>query len=145
MTVKEYLSQAVYYQQMITRQRDKIKEIREKATAPGAIQYDRIRVQTSLAGDSLTDYMAALEKAEKKMTRMLDKYINLYSKLERQISDIQPEVYRQVLAMHYMDGLTLGKIARKLNYSYEYIKHVHGRALQAFERKYSMKGEKGKE
>lgn len=145
MTAKEYLYQAIYYNQMIIRTQEKIKEIKEKAASPGAIQYDRIRVQTTPAADPLADYMAAVDKAERKLARILDRYVVMYGRIERQILEVQPDVYRQVLAMRYLDGMTLGKIARKLNYSYEYIKHVHGRALQAFERKYSMKGDKGKE
>lgn len=138
MTAKEYLSQAIYYHQMIIRTQEKIKEIKEKAASPGAIQYDRIRVQTTPAADPLSDYMAAVDKAERKLARILDRYAVMYGRIERQILEVQPDVYRQVLAMRYLDGYNLIKISKKLNYSYEYIKHIHGRALQTFDRMYQV-------
>ena len=136
MKAKEYLSQAFYIRQRMKSTEEKLEEIRTKAMAPGAIQYDKVRVQASPASDPLSDYMAAVEKAERTLTGILKEYSEIYAVIERQIKEIQPDVYRQVLAMRYLDGLKLVKIAEKTNYSIDHIKHIHGRALQAFERKF---------
>ena len=45
------------------------------------------------------------------------------------------EPYRTILFMRYVDDMSLEAIAAKLNYSYSVIAHLHGDALQMYERR----------
>ena len=45
------------------------------------------------------------------------------------------EPYRTILFMRYVDEMSLEAIAAKLNYSYSVIAHLHGDALQMYERR----------
>lgn len=47
------------------------------------------------------------------------------------IETVPDTILREILLLRYIDGYPLEKIADKMNYSYDYIRHRHGEALTA--------------
>lgn len=139
MTAKRYLSQALFLRSMIRRCEEQIEEIRTRATSVGGIRYDKISVQTS-PRNAMESFVIQLEKAEKKQLEVLSEYYSTYANIQAQIAAISPEVYRQILTLRYLDGMKLERIADLMGYSDVYVRKLHGRALQAFDRQYGISG-----
>ena len=137
MTAKRYLSQAIFLRSMIRRVEEQIEEIRTRATSVGGIRYDKISVQTS-PHNAMESFVIQLEKAEKKQLEVLSEYYSTYANIQAQIAAISPEVYRQILTLRYLDGMKLERIADLLGYSDVYVRKLHGRALQTFDRLYGI-------
>ena len=139
MTAKRYLSQALFLRSMIRRCEEQIEEIRTRATSVGGIRYDKISVQTS-PRNAMESFVIQLEKAEKKQLEVLSEYYSTYANIQAQIAAISPEIYRQILTLRYLDGMKLERIADLMGYSDVYVRKLHGRALQAFDRQYGISG-----
>lgn len=139
MTAKRYLSQALFLRSMIRRCEEQIEEIRTRATSVGGIRYDKISVQTS-PRNAMESFVIQLEKAEKKQLEVLGEYYSTYANIQAQIAAISPEIYRQILTLRYLDGMKLERIADLLGYSDVYVRKLHGRSLQAFDRQYGISG-----
>lgn len=140
MTAKQYLSQAQFYKGMIRRTEEQLEEIRSRAMSATGVKYDKLNIQNSPSNDTLTSYVIQLEKAESKVQGLITEYYAIYSTIQTQITLIQPEIYREILALRYLDGFRLNQIAIRLGYADGYIRKVHGRALQAFYRKFLKEG-----
>lgn len=136
MTAKEYLSQAIYLRSKIRRADELIAEIHLKAENAGGIRYDKPSIMSSPTNDKLINYMADLEQAEAKSRNLRAEYYHTYSVIRDQIDQIQPQLYSELLALRYLDGLDLSKISTILRYSYDRIKHLHGLALNTFDRQF---------
>ena len=139
MTAKRYLSQALFLRSMIRRCEEQIEEIRTRATSVGGIRYDKISVQTS-PRNAMESFVIQLEKAEKKQLEVLGEYYSTYANIQAQIAAISQEIYRQILTLRYLDGMKLERIADLMGYSDVYVRKLHGRALQAFDRQYGISG-----
>ena len=136
MRVKEYLSQAIYLKKKILRCEEQIEEIRSRMQSAGAIRYDKVNIMQSPSNDAMANYIIQLEKAEKASRELQSIYYATYAKIQEQIEMIDPPIMSTILGMRWLDGKDLATIADELSYSYEYVRHMHGDALKAFDRKF---------
>ena len=136
MTAKQYLSQAIRIRLLIRQTKEHMKELEELAGSPPPIRYDREILQSSGSGDQMIRTLIQLEAEERRCKRLLEGYIEKYIEITENIRKVMPGLYSDVLYMRYIEGKNLEKIAKELNYSYEWIRHIHGRALQAFRKKF---------
>ena len=132
MNAKQYLMRARWLRDQIERIGDKIFRLREEMTSTGAIRYDKISVQSTPEGDPLLKYITRLTDAEEKLVRLQAEYYEAYTTIAKQIDSIEPELFRQILSLRYLEDMTLHQIADRLRYSYEYIRNRHGAALKKF-------------
>ena len=123
---------ARWLRDQIERIGDKIFRLREEMTSTGAIRYDKISVQSTPEGDPLLKYITRLTDAEEKLVRLQAEYYEAYTTIAKQIDSIEPELFRQILSLRYLEDMTLHQIADRLRYSYEYIRNRHGAALKKF-------------
>ena len=127
---KEYLLKIRRLQQQIDWLEEEI-EKNHYLLLPEGIRYDSMKVQTSLNNtleNAVIDIMALLEKQIRRRTKLAKKRDIIIA----QIGRIPEEVERKILKDYYVDGLSLSGIAKKRNYSYDYIAHEHGQALNSF-------------
>lgn len=136
MTAKQYLSQAIRIRILIRQTKEHIKELEELAGSPPPIRYDREIVQSSRSGDKMIRTVIQMEAEERRCNRLIEEYIEKYTEITDNIRKIMPGLYSDVLYMRYIEGKNLARIAKELNYSHEWIRHIHGRALQAFRKKF---------
>lgn len=134
MNAKTYLGRARWLRDQITRLNDKIYTIRSEMTSTGAMRYDKISVQSSPDNDPLLKYIERLADAERKMVQLQAEYYEAYTTIQKQIGELEPELYRQILTLRYLDGMSFPKIADRLGYSFEYVRNTHGHALKKFEK-----------
>lgn len=136
MTPKEYLLQVQYLKRRVRNAQDKVHEIEAMMQSVRAIQYDKISVQTSPAGDRLAADMIRLEAAREMMIQQAADYYTIYQTIEGQIITMDPALYRDILTLRYLHGHSLQQVARLLKYSEKYILNEHGKALAEFGRRF---------
>ena len=136
MTPKEYLLQVQYLKRRVRNAQDKVHEIEAMMQSVRAIQYDKISVQTSPAGDRLAADMIRLEAAREMMIQQAADYYTIYQTIEGQIITMDPALYRDILSLRYLQGYSLQQVARLLKYSEKYIMNEHGKALAEFGRRF---------
>ena len=134
MKPKEYLSQAQRLKRRYETAIEELDTIRSMAGNVGAIRYDKDIVQSSPKNDQLVEYMIRLEKAEDRAMKASEAFFTAYQTIKMQIETVAPQLYSDVLYMRYIQGKSIWEIATALNYSYGWIKHVHGLALVEFGR-----------
>lgn len=137
MTPKQYLMQAVVLKQMIDRTELKITEIRSKMQGLGSMRYDKLNVQSS-PEDRMATYIDQIIDVERRELVLLNAYYTTYAQIRSQIDGMNNLLYQQVLGYRYLDGLSLVETANKMNYSYDYVRELHGRALQEFGKRYNV-------
>lgn len=104
--------------------------------------YDKDKVQISASGDNLSEI--AIKNAE--LLNAIDKKIKQYNENQQKALDLifslEDDAQRQVLMMYYMTRksqensrlttpYSLAEVADFLNMSFDYVRHVHGDALNA--------------
>lgn len=135
MKAKTYLLQLQQYKSEIKTLAEKIEELRTDAEGVKAIRYDLDRVQITPENrqeaiiirmvDVINNYAAAVVR-----------YHEEIQKRQEQINGLPDPLQIEILTMRYINGKSLNQIAKEKHYSYEWIRHKHGAALQAFQKKY---------
>lgn len=79
---------------------------------------------------------AALRRLQKDLRSWGKTYAETYNAIVNQINSLQAGsktlLYREILSMRYIDGLTMLQIADRLGYSDSYANSCHSRALRLF-------------
>lgn len=133
MTAKEYLRQLHILDIKIQRLRVEYEDL---TCRTGALS--EIRGIESEVGE----VVSKADKIGRRLAKRSGEYNACREKIVRQILDLEDTRYSDILLLRYVDGKRLEDIAcimQKSNgapYSYEHILHLHGQALQAFEKKY---------
>lgn len=137
MTAKEYLNQL---RKLMLKTNNKIRQcedIREKVMFLQGIDYRRDKVQSSTQ-DQLSATMAVLLDLEKETLEYINEYSLMYNNAINIINNLSRREYIVILKMRYLEEdpkkRKFEHIACEINYSYVRTCHMHGEALQEFER-----------
>ncbi len=95
----------------------------------------RRKVQTSPDLDKNGAKFAKIEEMEKKIDEMIDNFVDKKEIIIKQIDSIEDEVLYDILFSRYIEKKTFEKIASDMEYSFRQTLRLHGKALQAFEKK----------
>ena len=132
MTPKQYLQTLQQLRERYRHALEAIQEIRTMAESAGAIRYDKVNIQSSPDNDQMARYVVKLEKAEKRAVRLAEEYLDKMTEIRDQINMVSPQVYSDVLYLRYVNGMKLWDIADELNYDYDWVRTLHGKALTEF-------------
>lgn len=141
MTAKEYLSKIQTYRQTMQVYADRIETLYHDAAGIKAIVYDKDRVQVS-PENRFEEIMAKIDTEARKWAAARLKYEKEVQKRVEQIAGMERAEYAEILRLRYIeigsDGrmMSLEEISCRMHRSYPNIKHLHGWALNAFQRKY---------
>lgn len=141
MTAKEYLMQIQRMKQTADSLGEKAEALRTEMEGLKAITYDKDRVQVS-PSNRMEELIPKLIEAEEKYGEALFNYYKEILLRTQQIDEIGRADYAEILRLRYVElgkhghRLTLEEIAVKTHRSFEWVRHLHGRALKAFEKKY---------
>lgn len=135
MTAKEYLRTLRWTELSIETRKDELRRLDAEYTYLSGISYDRDRVQTSPSGDAFPQSDRRIDLAIKIREDILAMQ-RLRTDIIGKITGLDNPLYSQVLLERYVNYLSFDDIADKMHYSYVYITHIHGEALQEFTNKY---------
>ena len=137
MTPKEYLMQVQRLNVLIDQRIKEVSDLRHHDGISG-IDYSKERVQTPSSSHE-TPFVKVVEKIillKEQINGLINEYADLKNKIIGEIQALSNPVYIQILYKKYVEFKRLEVIAVEMNYSYDYIKHAHGYALQDFGNKY---------
>lgn len=84
-------------------------------------------------GKDLSDFAAKYDRLHTQMVETLEASMEIYSQISKAIEDSGgTEAEKCVLRYRYIHGYTWERIAVTMDYSYQWICELHGRALQKF-------------
>lgn len=137
MKAKEYLRRLQRLDTIINQKIKEIDNLRAMSTSVGSFDYSVERVQTSLDNNAL--YTKAINRVcdlQEEIDRQIDQFVDEKHKIISQIHCLDDSKYIEVLYRHYVEFKRLEEIAVELNYSYQYVRKLHGYALDSFTRKH---------
>lgn len=132
MTPKQYLQQLSRLKAKYKRALEDVQQIREMMESAGAIRYDKVNIQSSPNNDQMANYMVKLDAAEKRAVTLAEQYLDKYTQIREQIEQVSPQTYGDILYLRYVQGMKLWDIAEELNYAFQWVRVLHGRALVEF-------------
>ena len=133
MTPKEYLKQIAKYDYMIYAAEEEAQKLRD-ALDVKAISYTGDKIQTSPS--DIADLLARLADMELDNLKRCEEAAKLRATIINQILGMDDDIDIALLYQRYVKCLPLDSIAKKTNYSYDRIRHLHGVALLRFGEKY---------
>ena len=132
MNGKELLLHVVDLQKEVDKIIAHIERLKSTLTSTG-ISYDKERIQTSTDPDKLSTVYAEIDEQEREKEALQKECVEAKLKAVKMINTLEQELHKSVLHLKYIEGCSFRRIAKELEYSYEYIVEVHGRALKAIE------------
>ena len=137
MRAKPYLQQAAYYRQRLKFFSEKIEELRTTMETTGAIRYDKLDIQETLATDPLLEHIVRLDELLRKFNEMNELYYEKLMEIQDRINGVENVLYRKILTYRYLEELPFEKIADRMGYTFDYIRSRHSMALLTFARQYA--------
>lgn len=130
MTAKEYLSQIRVIDEAIKSKSKQLKSLVDSLLLIQSQDISSERVQTSAKLD------ASFTKNVETITELESQIIELnaqMSKIIDKIYSLDDLLQIKVLCKHYVDGKNLRRVSDELEYSYEWVREVHAKALRNIE------------
>ena len=78
----------------------------------------------------MEEYACKLADLEMEIDRRIDQYVDLTREIEAAIDAVEDPRYRELLRFRYVNGWSWLKIANEMHMSEDWVKHMHGWALQ---------------
>ena len=116
------------------KQRDDLRATMFGARSPA---YDADKVQVSHDGET----MSAVERwtdLEQEIVQLIDEQIDEKHRIIAEIQALPDERHVQLLNLRYVEMLRFEEIAVTMGYSYDWVRHVHGDALELFGKMYGL-------
>lgn len=136
MKAKEYLKQIEKLDKCINQRQIECDSYRLLAEATEGIQYGD-RVQTSPQGDTLEKKVVRYVQLEQDINDMIDRFVDLKHKIIDEIQGLSEVKHIDILFKKYVQYKSLEQIAVEMNYTYQYVRELHGYALQEFSTTYT--------
>lgn len=143
MTAKEYLLEIRKKKHAMQSLMYRCAELRDQAAGVGAITYDKDKVQTS-PENHMEKVMAELVDLEDRYAKAIAVYHAAVLTRTEQIEALDNPDHVEILRLRYIEEdergnqLSLEEIAYRMRRSFFRVAHLHGEALQAFDRKYKV-------
>ena len=138
MTAKEYLGEIRRLTAVIESYQRSIDILREDIANIQGVSYDKDRVQSSANGDVILNKIIRLEALTDEMGETMVQCAKKRAEITAQITMMSNRSYMQLLFKRYVEFKKFEQIAIEMNYSYEYIREMHGQALNDFESIYKI-------
>ncbi len=136
MKAKEYLQQLQWLDTVINQKIKELDDLRSMAAGAGSIDYSKERVKTSRSGDaSFVKLIERMLDLDEKINQEIDAFVDKKHKIINQIQALKDSKHIDILYKRYVEFKSLDRICVEMNFSYDYIKHLHKYALQDFEKK----------
>lgn len=121
------------YRDQIRQQELYVQELRSLIDGVKAVSYDKDKVQSCADGDPMLECFIKIEQAEEKLKVLKGRYIRHCMNVIDKIKRIPRTDYQKFLYMIYIDDLSISQASEEMNWSYEYGKKQHTRALKEYQ------------
>ncbi len=137
MKAKEYLQQLKRLDIVIKQKNKEVDNLRLKSKSTSSIDYSKEKVQTSPSGEaSFVKLIGRIVDLETEISQEINIFVEEKHKIINQIQKLNNADYIRLLYKRYVEYKSLERICVEMDFSYDYIKHLHGCDLKDFEDKF---------
>lgn len=137
MTAKQYLRQIKDLDQHVNNRLSYYERCARDIASLKSPRLDADRVQSSGSGAGFTSAVEKLVDLQAETNKLIDEFIEKRDLIVKQIEQL-PEPYSSLLFKKYIEYKDFLVIAYEMNYSYQWIREIHGTALMIFSEKYEL-------
>ena len=138
MTTKKYLRQIERYDRLIKNKRTEIERLEALLKTIPALPYDQDKVISSGSKEKMADDVVRLLDEKERLSKLFEDYSQKRSHIIEQIEGMTDNRHLIILSLVYLEYKELWEIPNETNYTYSYVKNLHGQALSAFEKRYGQ-------
>ena len=128
MTAKEYLNQVRNLESKMKILKEEIDTLREMVVSTGAIQQGE-RVLSSGTQDKMVETICKINEKECEWNDLMREFALARSNVIINIQKLNNPEYEQILYKRYCQSKKWEEIALEMNYTYQWVCKLHGRAL----------------
>lgn len=128
MTAKEYLNQVRNLESKMKILKEEIDTLREMVVSTGAIQQGE-RVLSSGTQDKMTETICKINEKECEWNNLMREFALARANVIINIQKLNNPEYEQILYKRYCQSKKWEEIALEMNYTYQWVCKLHGRAL----------------
>ncbi len=132
-TAKEYLNQVRNLETKMKILKEEINTLRELVVSTGAVQQEE-RVMSSGAQDRMAETICKINEKEEEWNQLMREFALTRAEVIISIQRLNNSDYEQILYKRYCQSKKWEEIALELNYSYQWVCKLHGRALLEIEK-----------
>lgn len=137
MGAKEYLQQLQKLDMVINQKLVEYDALRKTFSCVGGIDYSLDRVQTTAPNSAkFTRVAEKIIELQEEIDNETDSFIDRKYEIMKQIHGLPNLIHVQILFKRYIEFKSLRTISDEIDYTYQYVVELHGRALKAFEKTY---------
>lgn len=137
MKAKEYLGNLRVLKTKLDQKQTQLLELAMTRGNIGSFDYSKERVQTSGNGNQVENDAIKLVMLESKIRADIIEFEFEKDKIIREIHSMKNHEHITLLFKRYVEFKRLEEIAVEMNYTYQYVRELHGCALQEFETTYT--------
>lgn len=128
MTAKEYLMQVRNLESKMKILKEEIDTLREMVVSTGAIQQGE-RVLSSGTQDKMAETICKINEKECEWNDLMREFALARANVIINIQKLNNPEYKQILYKRYCQSKKWEEIALEMNYTYQWVCKLHGRAL----------------
>ena len=132
-TAKEYLNQVRNLETKMKILKEEIDTLREMVVSTGAVQQQE-RVMSSGAQDRMAETICKINEKEEEWNELMREFALTRAEVIISIQKLNNSDYEKILYKRYCQSKKWEEIALELNYSYQWVCTLHGRALLEIEK-----------
>lgn len=137
MNPKEYLKQLKLLDIKIKQKKTQVKELEEMRGNIQSVDYSKDRVRTSVQGNQVEKNAIKLVMLEVDIQNDIINYAEKKEEIVKAIHNINEPTHIVLLFKKYVEFKKLEVVAVEMGYDYDYIRRLHGKALQDFKRSHT--------
>lgn len=132
-TAKEYLNQVRNLETKMKILKEEIDTLREMVVSTGAVQQQE-RVMSSGAQGRMAETICKINEKEEEWNQLMREFALARAEVIISIQKLNNTDYEQILYKRYCQSKKWEEIAMEMNYSYQWVCKLHGRALLEIEK-----------
>nr|DAL71121.1 MAG TPA: Protein of unknown function (DUF1492) [Caudoviricetes sp.]DAQ86822.1 MAG TPA: Protein of unknown function (DUF1492) [Caudoviricetes sp.] len=132
LTAKQYLDQLRVIDTKINQKMEELADLMTAATSTGAIDYSKDRVQTS-PQNAQENRICKYVDLDAEINREIDEFVDIKHRVTKEIQELNVDYYIKILFKVYVQYKTVKDAANEIGLSYQYVRDLHKKALEAFE------------
>ena len=139
---KDYLMQVEILSEKIEQEKEQLQYLEENAGGVKGMDYSSERVQTSPRADNIESNVVSRMMLPDRIERDQERRDSLMYKLTDDINRLSNKKQVEVLHRRYVKLEGIGEIAKKMELSDDWVKHIHSSAIKSFANVHRKKLEK---
>lgn len=137
MSAKEYLQQLRRFDLLINQKIQELSELRMTAESLPGMKYSEDKVQKSLSQNApFISSVHRIIELEKEIDAEIDRFVDEKHRIINQIQGLSDMQHIEVLFKRYVEYKSLETISEEMGYTPQYVREIHGQALEKFQETY---------